>query len=457
MIVVSVWVRTPRSRWWVSQCPILLFYHTYDEQSPQGSNPQGLGASVILPPEILDKILEYIPANNEGRSTLIACSSVATWWAGSSQRRLFSSVLIHEDNYQRWMNGVVLFGLKARLLEHVRSLWHRRGVDFRVAYRMRDLPKDSGEYLSALHNIRSLTLCMIEVEHVGGEGFRTCFSAFREALTHLSLDIFITSFSAFVALVDYFPNIRILQLRLLNLERDNGPIPTLSRPLRGKLYVQCVQDYSLELSLEFYNQFAKLEQEYEELTIDPYSLSSSAKTKFLDGALQISTATIKLLRLTDEFRGEWPSTTLRLNDVLAQILHALTEGAPTISDFRQLRELELVVIWPSPPHKVPLPSITSTKLRKVVFRVKYVLNSATLAQGRERWALIDEQLRGLVDQLCAAGYPHILEAELRFAKVVGHPVECNLADFLPEFRKKGIVTVIDENSGDCLHTFTHSC
>jgi len=284
---------------------VLPFHRRSDEQSPQGSNSSDLNASVTLPPEILDNILEHLPGSDEGRSTLIACALVATWWVRPSQRRLFSSVSIDEGNYQRWMNGVVTPGLKAHSLGYVRSLWHCRG-DFRIRYRMRDLPQDSGEYLSALHNIHSLTLYRIRVEHINEEGFRTCFSAFRETLTYLSLGTFITSFSAFVALVGYFPNIRTLQLRLFGLEPDEGPVPTLSRPLRGGVHVECAQDNSLE----FYNRFAKLDQEYEELVINTAPLTAPAKTKFLQTALQISTATVKFLKLTDEFRGKQPLVTL---------------------------------------------------------------------------------------------------------------------------------------------------
>jgi len=35
--------------------------------------------SVILPPEILDKVLEHIPTQGCGWPTLIECALVATW------------------------------------------------------------------------------------------------------------------------------------------------------------------------------------------------------------------------------------------------------------------------------------------------------------------------------------------------------------------------------------------
>ena len=70
----------------------------------------------------------------------------------------------------------------------------------------------------------------------------------------LSLDTFATSFGAFVALVDYFPNIKTLQRRSFELEDDERPVPRLSRPLRGKLQVNHVRvGFS-----GFLNRFARL-------------------------------------------------------------------------------------------------------------------------------------------------------------------------------------------------------
>ena len=231
----------------------------------------------------------------------MVCALVATWWTGSSQRRLLSSVEIREDNYEQWINGVVLPGPKVHLLEHVRSLWHRRDLDSGTRYRMQDLVRDSGTYLSALRNLHILTLFKIRVEHISEDQFHTCFSAFRGTLTYLSLDTFATSFSAFVTLVDYFPNVRTLRLGLTELEPDERPIPPLSRPLRGKLLVHHVRSNSLK----FLDQFAELDLEYEELIIGSLP-SLFMRTRFLESALQISTNTVKFLRLTAELRCEQP-------------------------------------------------------------------------------------------------------------------------------------------------------
>ena len=192
----------------------------------------------MTPPEILDGILEHIPTNKEGRSTLVACALVATWWTGPSQRRLFSSVPLNDGNHQRWMNGIVLPGSKTDLLRYIHSILHSFFPLHGTWYPVRSLPKDSGQYLPALCNLRSLSLYNAYIEHLSEVEFRTCFSAFRETLTGLAIGFFSTSFSAFVALVNYFPNITTLRLGSFSLRPDEEPVPLLSRPLRGKIYIR---------------------------------------------------------------------------------------------------------------------------------------------------------------------------------------------------------------------------
>ena len=268
----------------------LLFHCKIGERSPQVSNLPGRNTPLTLPPEILDKILDHVPTNKEGRRTLTSSALVATWWTGPSQRRLFSSVEIYGNNYDRWMNGVVLSGSKTHLLKYVRSLWHFCGL----YYRMRELLVDSGDYFSALRNLHSLAFCNIWLEHLSEEESRICFSAFRETLTDLTLMTFGATFSGFVALVNYFPNITTLRLDSFVLEPDESPVPPLSRPLRGKLCVFDVQPGDLE----FFNRFFQLSLEYEELVIDD-SLSV-----FTETILQMSPSTIKFLRLTVELPCE---------------------------------------------------------------------------------------------------------------------------------------------------------
>ena len=209
---------------------------------------------------------------------------------------------INEDNYQRWLDGVTRSGSKAHLLAHIRSLSHRRGRTIEANYPMRGLAEESGEYFSALRDIHSLTLCNIQVEHISEDQFRTCFSAFRETLTHLSLETVTTSIGAFVTLVDYFPNITTLQLRSLVLEHDKKSTPPLSRPFRGNVRVHCFRGDRME----FFDQFVKLDLEYEELVIASRALFIHEKIEFLDTVLQISVGTIRFLRLVTELDCEHP-------------------------------------------------------------------------------------------------------------------------------------------------------
>ena len=162
---------------------------------------------------------------------------------------------------------------------------------------MQDLIQDSGEYFLALCNLHSLTLCNIRFEHISEDQPHTRFSAFRETLTYLSLETFTASFSAFVALVDYFPNIATLRLRPPELEPDEGPVPSLSRPLRGKLHIR--EAYAN--CPEFFDQFSKLDLEYEEFIIDT-PLTMFGETEFVESALQIGTSVVKSLKLTAQLR-----------------------------------------------------------------------------------------------------------------------------------------------------------
>ena len=260
---------------------------------PPSQEPDLLGpnAFMTLPPEIFNEILGYVQADWRGRRALIACALVASWWTGPSQRRLFSSVLINERNHKRWVDSVVHSRSKSRLLAYVLSLRHGRGPSWGVGYQMRDLPPDSGEYLSDMHNIHTLTLSRIKVEPVNEEGLHCCFSAFRRTLTYLSLDVFATSFNTFVTLVDYFPNLKSLHLRSFWVEPDEGPVPPLSRPLRGGIHFHDLSPRGLE----FFDRFAKLDLEYEELVVNS---TTSTETRLVEGPLQISPSTVKFLRLT---------------------------------------------------------------------------------------------------------------------------------------------------------------
>ena len=192
------------------------------------------------------------------------------------------------------MNSVVHSGANIRLLGYVRSLEHHcRGLGISSFYPMGKLQEDSGEYLSALRGVRSLELHYVGIDSISQEDFSNCFSAFRETLRDLTLEIFFTSFGAFVMLVDYFPNITTLKLAMFTAIPAERPVPPLSRPLRGKI---CV-DFMRTDCVGFFNQFAKVDLEYEELVI-----GSRIRTEPLESILGLSTSTVKDLRLMAEPR-----------------------------------------------------------------------------------------------------------------------------------------------------------
>ena len=266
---------------------------------PQGPNSPESKAFTTLPPEIFDRILEHIPTGDiGGRKTLTACALVATWWTGPSQRRLFSSVTISDSNYQRWMEGVALSRSRTRLLGYVRSLRHRCSRRAERGYPLQHLYEDSGKYLSALNNLRSLKLIGVRIQHISEENINPCFSVFRNTLTDLTLDYFIASFSAFVTLVDYFPNITTLLLGPFETKPDEGPVPPLSRPLRGKVCIRARNGCA-----QFFDRFATLDLKYEELVL---MFCDGEERKNLGSALQLGARTVKYLRLTAEFYSEHP-------------------------------------------------------------------------------------------------------------------------------------------------------
>lgn len=278
------------------------FHHKSDKQSPQGSDPSDSNTFLTIPPEILDKILEYHGSPHKQRgATGPDCMRFGGYLVGRAQSKT-PLLLNHNPRAQ-----------PPALDEQCRPLWIQgapsqirsfivasRRLNTGSKYPMGDLARDSGEYLSALSNLHSLTFYNTRVEHIGEDQFHTCFSAFRETLTCLTLGAVATLFGAFVALVDYFPKVTTLRPRSFVLEPDEGPVPPLSRPLRGKLHVTCIRtDRS-----DFFDRFAELDLEYEDLEIDYFVLSTAAKSEFLQSALQISKTTVKSLRMVTEFRRE---------------------------------------------------------------------------------------------------------------------------------------------------------
>lgn len=61
----------------------------------------------------------------------------------------------------------------------------------------------------------------------------------------------------------------------------------------------------------------------------------------------------------------------------------------------------------------------------------------------EVWEWIEKPLCELVDRLYATGYHHTLEVELRIMESGDDLGEYDFTMFLPDFRGRGVVTIID--------------
>ena len=68
---------------------------------------------------------------------------------------------------------------------------------------------------------------------------------------------------------------------------------------------------------------------------------------------------------------------------------------------------------------------------------------------------MDAELCGVADRLNATGHHHTLEAEVRLTAVEGDHREYDFSEFLPEFREKGTVTIIDATGNRIFHSSPH--
>lgn len=102
--------------------------------------------------------------------------------------------------------------------------------------------------------------------------------------------------------------------------------------------------------------------------------------------------------------------------------------------------------WSSSTHESILASITSTELRKLVFSAGRKNASNIFSRGAEVWASTDERLCKLVARLGRMGYSHTLEVEFRLSGGGETHSEHDLTKFLPRFKHKGVVTIIDTPS-----------
>ena len=115
----------------------------------------------------------------------------------------------------------------------------------------------------------------------------------------------------------------------------------------------------------------------------------------------------------------------------------------------------MAIDMPDSLHEVLLPSITSSRLRKIIILVTKERDPGIFFL---RMTSMDRQLCGVVDRLHAMEYRHsTLEVELRFSQVECLPGKNDFTEIFPRFREKGVVTVINDACGDLVHrSSTHN-
>ena len=70
--------------------------------------------------------------------------------------------------------------------------------------------------------------------------------------------------SAFVALVGYFPNLRNLKIFATSFRADGWPIPRVSSVWRGRLFIDLISRSDFNVPVDW---FSELKLEYEEIEI----------------------------------------------------------------------------------------------------------------------------------------------------------------------------------------------
>ncbi|KAF9647254.1 hypothetical protein BDM02DRAFT_3117393 [Thelephora ganbajun] len=352
-----------------------------------------------LPEELLDEIFSHLPSDD--RQSLQDCSLVSKSWLQPSRRLLFVRVVVDSITYQSWLDNIS--PTNTGLLRHVRSLtYHSTGGDQATdsrygVYALRD-------YLPSFFQLQQLILRLAVIKPTAYEHLEW-FSAFQHTLSSLYLGRVSITWSAFVALVGYFPNLRDLSIFRTSFQVDDRPVPPLPHALRGKLSI--ISRGVMECPVD---RLVGLKMEYEEFWM---------RGRYETRVIAAVERTLKHLKIGQFY----PESTLSLSRCL------------------ELRQLEIGSGLPHEEERAFISSITSTNLRKLVF-------SRPQPNFMEDpcWTPFDDTICGLVDRLQASGYKYTLELELQ-ADSVELGEEAHHKDFLPKFKEKGLVRIIDFASG----------
>ncbi|KAF9645588.1 hypothetical protein BDM02DRAFT_3119996 [Thelephora ganbajun] len=346
-----------------------------------------------LPEELLDEIFGHLPPDD--RRSLQNCSLVSKSWLQPSRRLLFARIIIESTTYQSWLDKIS--PTNTGLLCHVRSLTYFIGGDDCGVSLLRD-------YLPSFFQLQQLSFCFTNIEPTIYEHLEW-FSAFQHTLSRLYFAHVLITWSAFVALIGYFPNLRDLNIFRSSFQVDDLPVPPPPHALRGKLSITFRDMIGFPV-----DRLVGLKLEYEEL-----EMYGGYQTRLAAAVRR------KLKRLgVDRF---YP------------------ESTPSLSRYPELRQLDIATTYPQQQEWTLISSITSTNLQKLVFSRLVSQHGQNILEN-PCWISLDDVVCGLVDRLQASGYKHTLELEFR-TNFVGLGDGVHREDFLPKFQEKGLIRIVE--------------
>ncbi|KAF9645701.1 hypothetical protein BDM02DRAFT_471983 [Thelephora ganbajun] len=239
-----------------------------------------------LPLELIDEIIRYLVHDTK---SLRSCSLVAKSWIHLCRKWLFKDVTITSGTQQQWLDRIsptnveILCNVRSFTCSYDPSVW--RGI---TPHRIDSLY----HYFSAFSHLEALRLFYV---FLGPDVPRQIglYSAFLPTLTSLSIHRASVTSSALIALINYFPGLINLDLCSIGHKPDLLPVPRLSRPLRGRLFIDHCSHIDRAL--------------FEELTIPPpqldkLSLRSVIIPTFYDYIIGTRGGSVKHLQLLGEIR-----------------------------------------------------------------------------------------------------------------------------------------------------------
>lgn len=119
------------------------------------------------------------------------------------------------------------------------------------------------------------------------------------------------------------------------------------------------------------------------------------------------------------------------------------KSTPGLSRCPELRQLAFAMAQPREEERSLISSITSKNFQKLIFIVHRLTRDSCLDPG---WIPFDDMICALVGRLQKSGNKNTLEVELQ-ADTAEADEEGRHEKFLPKFREKGRVRIVDVSSG----------